>query len=253
MEFIFAPQNLPFSVALAVMLAIALLEGVLTLLGMGFSGLLDSLLPDAEVDFDLDVDLDVDLGTEIPVGSIDPGLSVDPSGAGEIGSASALSRLLGWLSVGRVPVLVLLVIFLTAFGLSGLVLQGFLHDITGFLLPAWLAWVPALVLALPTTRVLGRGIGRLIPKEETSAVSRDSFVGRIAVITLGVAEKGKPAQARLRDGNGALHYVMVEPDQAGEAFAAGSQVLLVSFGGVTFRAIANSSAALVDEPQGRDS
>ena len=190
--------------------------------------------------------MDMDLA-EAPSSGIEPGASLDPSGAGEIGSASALSRVLGWLCVGRVPVLVLLVVFLTTFGLAGLLVQGLLQGLTTLLLPAWIAWAPALAVALPTTSAIGRGIARIIPKDETSAVSRDSLVGRIATVTLGEARQGNPAQARVRDQHGKTHYVMVEPDGADAALQAGEPILLVSRRGAVFRAIENTSAALVDE------
>ena len=252
MDFLFAPQNLPFAVAIGVMLGIAVLEGVLTVIGLGFSSLLDNLLPDGLADLDLDADVDADLDldldadAELPTGSgIDPGASLDPA-ATDVGSTWALSRLLGWLAIGRVPVLVSLVVFLTAFGLAGYLLQGLLRGVTSIMLPGWIAWVPALAAALPLTSSANRGIARLIPKDETSAVSREGFVGRIAVITLGEARPGRPAQARLRDEHGKRHYVMVQPDRAEETFESGTEVLLVARKGATFDAIRNPSAALVD-------
>lgn len=71
------------------MLLIAVLEGVTTILGMGLSSILESLMP--EVDMDLDIDADMD------------GADIQPS--------SPLTRMLSWLRIGQVPVLVLLVIF----------------------------------------------------------------------------------------------------------------------------------------------
>lgn len=227
LEFILAPENLAFTVALAVMLGIALLEGTLTLLGLGLSGLLDDLIPES-----LQPDLDLEIGGD---------LDVD---AGEVGAPSALSRLLGWMCVGRVPVLVLLVAFLTSFGLAGLFVQHTLQTVTGFLLPVWLAWVPALVLAMPFTRLIGRGLARIVPADETSAVSSETFIGRVATITLGTASPGNPAQARLTDQHGQSHYVMVQPDQAEESFNQGTSVLLVSREGVAFNAIRNTNPSL---------
>ncbi len=56
--------------------------------------------------------------------------------------------MLGWLRVGKVPMLMLLIIFLTGFGLIGLALQSLLHDSFSLLLPNWLMSIPAFVLAL---------------------------------------------------------------------------------------------------------
>jgi len=166
---------------------------------------------------------------------------------GNVGSTSALSRLLGWLCVGKVPVLILLVAFLTMFGIAGLVVQSLALGVTGAMLPASLAFIPALVVAVPSVRVIGAILARVIPKDETSAVSADSFIGRIATITIGTARHGQPAEAKLTDAHGQSHYVMVEPDEAAEVFEQGARVLLIEQVETRFRAIRNTSAALVDE------
>ncbi len=149
--------------------------------------------------------------------------------------------------IGKVPVLILLVAFLTVFGLAGLVVQSIVHNITGVLLPGYLASVPAFFVAIPSIRIIGTGLSRLIPKDETTAVKSDSFVGRVATITIGTARLGIPAEAKLKDTHGQTHYVMVEPDNDEVTFPAGTQVLLVLKNGASFRAILNTSSALVDE------
>jgi len=225
MEFLLASQNLPFTVALAVMLAIAVLEGITTLLGAGISSFLDTLVPDA----DLDIDVDGDVGDS------------------ELDVSGALSRMLGWLHVGKVPILMLLVIFLTAFGLLGLGLQSLAQNILRTLLPGLLAAGLAFMAALPVVRFSGALLARIMPQDETEAVSEQTFIGRVAVITLGQARKGKPTQAKLRDQYGQAHYILVEPDLADDVFETGASVMLVSRQGAVFRGIRNPSAALVDE------
>jgi hypothetical protein len=214
-ELLGADGNGPFAVALLVMFVIAVLEGVMTLFGAGLSGLIDGLLPE--------VDLDADLA-----------------------DGNALSRLLGWLRVGQVPVLMLLVVFLTAFGLIGLFIQSTARDLLGGLLPAGLAAVPAFALALPVMRGFGGLLGRVMPKDETEAVSEASLVGRVAVVTLGEARVGSPAEAKVRDGHGQTHYVMVEPHDTQQAFAAGSAVLLVEHRGARFAVIAADNPNLTE-------
>lgn len=217
LAFLLADGNLPFTISLAVMFLIATIEGVGMFIGWQASAALEMVLPDLDVD------------VEAP----------DFQGG-------ALSRLLGWLRVGKVPVLMLLVVFLTAFGLIGLAVQAAADDLLGSPLPAALASVPAFLAALPVVRVLGSALHRVIPKDETSAVSADSLIGKVARITLGNATQGSPAQAKLTDGFGTTHYVMVEPDLPEESFAQGDAVVLVSRAGVRYRAIRNTSAALTD-------
>jgi hypothetical protein len=220
LDFLLASENLPFTVALAVMFGIAILEGVTVLMGFALSGVLDALLPDFDVDFDMEVELE---------------------------SPSSISRMLSWLRVGKVPMLMLLIVFLTGFGLIGLALQSTLQGSFGFLLPNWLMSIPAFVLALPVVRIFGGALNRIMPNDETDAVSADSLVGRLATITLGTAASGSPAEAKVRDIHGTTHYVMVEPDMAGESFAAQSSVLLVRNEGAVFKAITNPNPALVDD------
>lgn len=218
LAFLVADQNLAFSVALVIMLAVAVLEGVATLLGAGISGLVDALLPDIDVP-------DVD--------------------APNVQAPGPLTAVLGWLYLGRVPFLVLFVLLLTTFGIGGLVLQSLVQGLFGALLPSLVAVPLALAVALPSTR-LGAGVlAKLMPQDETEAVSRDTFVGRVAVITLGSAKVGYPAQAKLRDSYGQTHYVMVEPDGP-EPLAQGTQVLLIAQSGHVFKVIPNPNPNLVD-------
>ncbi len=236
------PQTAPFAVALGVMLLIALMEGVGLLFGFALSGLVDAVLPDFDVpDVDLpdvdvpDVDVDVDAGVDVHAPDID---------APAVASGGAFTQFLGWLCFGRVPALVLLVAFLTAFGLFGLILQSLVKGMAGAYLPALVASVPVFAAALPATRYLGLGLSKIMPKEESEAVSQENFIGKIAVVTTGVAKRGLPAQAKLQDHYGQTHYVLAEPDLDDETFEAGSEVLLVRRTGSTFRVIANRHAAL---------
>lgn len=187
MELLFAAENVVFTAAIVLMLALTVLEGLGLLIGAGMSEWLEHLLPDVPE-------------TDGP---------------------------LGWLHLGKVPLLMLLIIFLTSFGLLGLMIQAGVHGATRHYLPAVVALVPAFLSALPVVRVLGGLIARVMPRDESSAVSEEALVGRAAVITIGVARAGQPAQAKLRDQFGQTHYVMVEPDVAADEFPAGTEVLLV--------------------------
>lgn len=215
LEFLTAGPNLPFAVALALMLLLAAVELAGFVLGLGASDFLDGLLPDL----------------------------ADADGS-ELAGASLADRFMGWLHFGRVPVLILLAVFLTGFGFLGLALQGLLHAISGWMLPGWLAAIAVVPLTLPWVRVVGGGIARVLPRDETQVVSRSALVGRVATIVIGTARSGSPAQAKVRDQHGQTHYVMVEPDLPHESFAAGEAVLLVAEAGASYRVIRNDNPAL---------
>ncbi|WP_435106145.1 YqiJ family protein [Arhodomonas sp. AD133] len=193
-----SPECLPFTVALGVMLALAVLEGTMTVLGAGLSQLVDAALPD----------IDVDLA------------------APDAATPGVATRALAWLQLGRVPAIVVLIVFLTAFGLLGFAVQAGIRAFTGGLAPALAAAPAAALLALPPTRWGARLVGRILPGEETSAVSSESFVGRLATVTVGEARPGYPAEARLADEYGQSHYVLVEPvDDV--VCAAGARLLII--------------------------
>ena len=220
--FAIASPNLPFAISLAIMLILSLLEGVGTLFGLGLSTLFETILPDIDIDFDIDGDM--------------------PDG----GQLGGLSKLLGWLHFGKVPALILLVVFLTAFGLVGYGVQALANSIFGSLMPGSFASIIAFAMSLPVVRTCAAGLGKVLPKDETSAVSGETFVGRVAIITLGKAKKGFPAEARLKDQFGQTHYVMIEPDVGGEEFFQGDQILLVKKAGAIFKGIRNPNNNLVN-------
>lgn len=211
---------MPFTVSLTIMLMIAVLEGTTTMIGMGVSHMVETFMPD----FDLDADIDSPDGT----------------------SPGVLTKTFGWLRIGQVPFLIILVAFLTIFGLTGLILQSVILEFIGILLPGLAASGAALAVTLPMVRMVTGMIARIMPKDETEAVSEKSFIGRVAVITLGRATQGKPAQAKLRDQFGTTHYIMVEPDLADESFQQGDPVLIVRQTGAGFTAIRNPVSALND-------
>jgi membrane protein implicated in regulation of membrane protease activity len=188
LDIIAAPANLPFSVALLVMLMIGAVEA----LGLGASA----------VHLDLHGDVD---------------------GGGD---------LLGWLGIGKVPLLMLLVVFLALFGLVGLAIQQFAGP-----LPLWIAAPAAAVATLPLTGLGARGLARIMPRDETTAISLDSLVGRRGTITIGTARRGSPAQARVADIHGQVHYVMVEPYDDDHSIGEGETVRLDRRDGNIFIAV----------------
>ncbi|MBN3857252.1 YqiJ family protein [Paraburkholderia sp. Ac-20340] len=200
----------PFIVAIGIMLVIAVLESVTLLFGFSVTAHAGNLIAHQ---FDID----------------------HAASGGEAGLAG---QFLGWLHVGRVPFLVLLVLFLTGFAVAGLLLQSVLHGLFHFMLPPAFAACLALPLALVFVRKTGKPIGRIVPQEETSALSEIDFIGRAVRIVTGEATQGNPAEGRFVDEFGQAHYVRVEPDEAGLVFVRGQTVLITTrVSGSLYRAI----------------
>lgn len=215
LEFMGSDANSIFTIALLVMFLIAILEGITVALGFGLSSLLEGIFPDIE--------LDITSGDT-------------PSGV--------LSKLLSWLNYGRVPVLIILVCFLTAFGVVGYLMQYFLYTFASSILPQIIAVPLAFLFSLPFVKMFVSFVGKVMPKDETSALSQESFIGKVATITLGTATFGSAAEAKVRDKHGQTHYFMVEPQSENMAFKQGEDVLLSKQNLNGFYAIKNENTSL---------
>lgn len=203
-----ASENLPFGVGLALIVGIMVIEGVGMLMSFSMSNLLDEWLPDAHPE-------------------------------------SGLDKVLGWLHLGRVPAMVLLMLFLAGYTVFGYALQMVARGLFGAYLPAWIAGLVAVAPGLATVRGLGALVAHIIPRDETSAVSEQTLIGRVGVVTAGQARRGFAAQARVRDSLNRAHYLMVEPDLDDEVFEEGAQVLIVRKVGAFYRCIANPHPTLM--------
>lgn len=191
---ILAPHNTPFAVALLLLVLFAVAQAI----GLG----------------DHFGDTDADLAADG---------EADASGM----QGGVLGGLFTALGIGRVPLMVWLTLFLLAFAALGVSFQQLAQGLTGGPLDVWLAAIIAGGSALPLTGLLARPVGRILPKDETSAVTLDTLVGRRATIQTGTARTGSPARARVLDRHGHPHHVMVEPHGADGEIREGEQVLLV--------------------------
>ena len=205
MNVLLSSENAPFLVAL--MLVIGLLETVALIIGASVFEHADNFFSSH---------FDVELGD----GLISQGLS--------------------WLHIGRAPMLVLIVLFLGGFAVIGLTVQWLSIALLGTQLPSAVAAVGAFLTSLPFVRVAGGLVAKIVPRDESTAVTEDSFLGRVAVMTYAAASFGAAAEAKVKDEHGQTHYILVEPDEAGMVFNRGDMVLIVSrVSGSHFRAIPN--------------
>lgn len=151
----------------------------------------------------------------------------------------AEADLLGWLGLGRLPLLALVALFLTLFAIIGLLGQQAAHDLLGAMLSPWIAVPAAAVAALPATGIAARLVAPLLPQDHTTAIPLDHLVGSRAIILTGRATRGSPARARVEDHHGQAHFVMVEPDNDGQTLEEGETILLVRRQDHLFRAISH--------------
>lgn len=206
-----ATQTWPFTAAAFLMLLIAIVEGIATVAGANLSETLQQALPDPWDDVQ-----------------------------------GPFEKLLGWLYVGRVPVLIVLVLFLAAFAITGFGLNMIAHRFFGTWVPTLISVPVAFFVTLPIVRMLAAGLARVLPTDQTFAVSFDTLVGRVGTIVTGTARVGYPAQAKVPNEHGQMLYVMVEPEAEGMTFQSGERVLLTKqISGSRFAAVVNPWPDLV--------
>lgn len=214
---LFSAAYAPFTVAFLVFGLLAAIEIAGLLLGVTVSDLVDGALPDFDAE-----------------------------------GAEGLASALGWLHVGKVPLMIVIASLLVGFAVIGVTLQSAAEGALGAPLPGLAAGTIAFMTALPATRVLCGGLAKILPREETEAVSAESFVGRIAEIIRGEARQGAPAEAKLADSRGQTQYILVEPDTNGAVFQQGAEVLIVERRGAVYRAARNETPSLSRSLQGGD-
>ncbi len=212
-ELFLEPSNLIFSISLSLMLLFGLIECLLLLIGSSSQGLMEQFVPDQLHEIQ--------------------GVEADLEGS------NLFLTFLGWLYLGRIPMLVWLVIFLTVYSLTGFITQIIFFNFTQFYLPLWLIAPACLIACMPLVRLSAAIISRILPKDETTAIYSEALIGRTALIILGEAKQDYPAQAKVKDQFGQIHYILVEPE-IDTTFSLGQEVILTQQTKNGFKAITHS-------------
>src|SRR5690606_27841047 len=164
------PSNIVFSISLSLMLMFAALVCILLLLGGGSQHIFEQFLPEEP---------------------LQPEISPDQS-------PGVFSKVFDWLFLGRLPLFILRVIFLTSYGLCGLLMQRVIRRLTRRLCSVWLFAPACVFLGMRVVRFLAKAASKVLPQDETSAIHSDELIGRIESIILGDATVHSPAQANVR-------------------------------------------------------
>jgi hypothetical protein len=213
-DILLAPDVRPFAVAAAIMAVLGGIELLTTLVGFSISEI---------------------LGKDVAI---------------EADSHNGLGGLLLWINAGRLPLLILIILAFGVFSIEGFLLQGIAHA-AGFAIPVAIAALIAIAGSIPVIRTTSRGIARIIPRDETYAVSDADFVGKVAMVSVGPLDQGLPGRVRLKDVFGNWHTVSARASRDSPALAVGASVLLVDRDARSFIAI-SAPADLIDHQRSSD-
>lgn len=151
------------------------------------------------------------------------------------GEAGALGAWMSWLNTGRVPLLVLIMIWLAMFAITGFALQAIATSF-GPLLPTAVASIAALAVTLPVSKVITHWISHIIPRDESAVISQAELIGLTGTVTLGPLDQGKPGKVRVRDAYKNIHVLRARAAD-GHHIAQGEIVLVVENKNGTFEVI----------------
>jgi hypothetical protein len=209
-DILLAPDVRPFAVAAAIMLALGGIELLTTLVGFSIS---EFVGPDVSVEAD---------------------------------SHHGLDGLFLWINAGRLPLLIVIILALGIFSIGGFLLQGIAHAV-GTTVPVSIAALVAAAGSIPMIRSTSRGLARIIPRDETYAVSDADFIGKVALVSVGPLDQGLPGRVRLKDVFGNWHTVAARASPDSTALPVGASVLLVDRDAKSFIAI-SAPADLIAQP-----
>lgn len=154
---------------------------------------------------------------------------------------------LGWLNLGKVPLLILLMLLLGLFAAGGMVLQAVAEPLIG-LVPTLPAALAAGGFALLTTGAASRLIARILPREETYALSDEDLIGRVGTVTVGPLEAHAVGKISVLDAFGNRHFPRVRPATEGDVIEIGAQVLIVDIKNREYRVIRAPAELAGDDP-----
>jgi len=248
--------NLPFTLALLAFLGLSAVQFI----GLEQSHETDAdahvdVDHDASVDHDIAVDHDVSVEHDADLGhdmdhdithdvehDVDHDVEHDAAHdtGHDAGGAPAWTSALRFLGVGQAPLTMVLLVLLGGFGIIGWVLNALILSVSPTYLkfswlPAWLAWLPFIVvltvdagLGAWFTSKMARFIGRAVPAFSSTATSAKRLVTRRGrVVSPQVDEKY--GQVKVRDPGGTLITVFAVVDPGKPSIQRDTQVILVEY------------------------
>ena len=211
----------PFTVSLGVLSGLLALELLALLAGGSLFGT-GAEVPDGAGSLHASFDLAPGAEPGVPA-LVAASEALDAAGVPEADAGGALSLL----GLGRVPFAIWLAAVLFGFGVGGFAVQAVAGVALGGPLPAWAAVLPAALAGLGSARGTAGVVGGLVQQNETTATGAQFMGGMRGVVVQGIAARDRPAEVRLRDRHGNMHFMRCEPYRDSDVIAEGTEVLLL--------------------------
>ena len=187
-EFLTHEANSPYFFALSFLIILFIFEVLGLLIGMSLSHAFDSFI---------DFDVNTDVGGHLSL-----------------------------LGLGKVPFIIWLTFFFGLFSLIGYAANAISSSIFGYM-PVWVSIVPVVITSFMINGVLCKVFAKILPRFETTAVSTDTFSGRVAKVTIGDATYTKFAMGVVLDEHNMYHNIRIKAMDDGVVLNQNNPVILV--------------------------
>jgi len=187
-EFLTHEANSPYFFALSFLIILFIFEVLGLLIGMSLSHAFDSFI---------DFDVNTDVGGHLSL-----------------------------LGLGKVPFIIWLTFFFGLFSLIGYAANAISSSIFGYM-PVWVSIVPVVITSFMINGVLCKVFATILPRFETTAVSTDTFSGRVAKVTIGDATYTKFAMGVVLDEHNMSHNIRIKAMDDGVVLNQNNPVILV--------------------------
>ncbi len=200
---------------------------------------------DQDIDADVDADMDVNVDTDVDV---DADIDADTDADVNTHFNSSLFSALSWLGIGKAPLLILLAIDFSAWGVIGWFLNVIIGEISGKIPSGLLGlaiFLISLIISLSFGKLLSNPLGKMFA-QHTEDISGNRLVGCIGTVIskeVPYLIAGKIAQVDVLDNAGNL--VSIEaclPDWAKVVPHRGQEVLIIERNKHCYIAIAKDTS-----------
>lgn len=171
LDFIMSDNNFIFQLSLATALGMITIEILSILIG-------HSLMFG-------DMDVDVDSSTDIDFGVMN---IVNPN---------------------RIPLAAFIFLFIGLFSIVGFSIQWINLNLSGSLFSMTFASIISLIITLPLARFVSIVVGKIMPRDETNAISKLSLIGSSGILSVGPIDGLHQGVARFADKYGVDHQFLV--------------------------------------------
>ena len=182
---------------------------------------------DADVDFDVDADVDVDVDADVDM-DVDADVDADTDISADSGvSGNTFVDVLGFLNVGRVPFMVVVMTLFTTWGFTGLIVNEILNVNAAPSPFFWISCSAALVCSVLGTRYLSLTLSKIFPESDPPTKDLHLLGLRGRVLSGQITTTFGTARVEVPDGHTLTVKCRVNPDEPNPV--KGDIVILINY------------------------